>query len=176
MISKINMLHGGVLDVLVSNHGINNYYGNMFETPEKEYDDLFNVNTKSSFFLVVECLNMLKKSKKNGGLANVALNSSITARKPDHKYGVYASSKAALETLAIAMSQQLLREGIRVNAFAPGLIETAMTDPLRAAKPVPAAVIGRPDQIASVVATLCSADGSFMNGEVVHANGGFGRL
>lgn len=119
-------MHDGRLDVLIQNQGVMNHWGNLFDISEENFMNTFEVNVMSMFYTVKECLPMLKKSRQLGGLANVAINSSLAAKKPHKNYGVYCSSKAALDNLMMGMSQALLRDGIRVNSFAPGIVETKM--------------------------------------------------
>ena len=72
------------------------------------------------------------------------------------------------------LATELRLDGIRVNSLAPGVIRTNFADKLL--DKAPEGSVGVPDQIGSVAACICSRDGSFMNGEITHANGGFHAL
>ncbi len=74
------------------------------------------------------------------------------------------------------MKDELRSDGIRVNGVSPGLIKTDFSGPLWNNPSVPADSIGMPEQIASVVATVCSVDGSFMNGDTYQVHGGYAKL
>ena len=119
---------------------------------------------------------MLKKSKTLGGASNICVVSSMTGRTPNFPIGVYGMTKASLDNMVVFLSKELLREGIRVNGIAPGLIKTDFADPLIQSNPPPES-IGQPENIGSVVALICSPeDGAFMNGEIYHVNGGFAKM
>jgi NAD(P)-dependent dehydrogenase (short-subunit alcohol dehydrogenase family) len=136
---------------------------------------MFDINVKSTFFLIKECYQMLRKSKKMGGAANVIINSSLSARHGSPIMGVYAITKGVLENLTIGLSKEFLRDGIRVNAVSPGTIKTDIIDDI--VDSMPKIMIGEPEDIASVVALICAKhDGHFMNGEIFHVNGGWGRM
>ena len=97
-------MHNGRLDVLIQNQGVMNHWGNLFDISEDNFMQTFDVNVKSMFYTVKDVLPMLKKSRKEGGLANIAINSSLAAKKPHKNYGVYCSSKAALDNLMMGIS------------------------------------------------------------------------
>ena len=78
--------------------------------------------------------------------------------------------------MIIWMKDELRSDGIRVNGIAPGLIKTEFSGPLWNNDSVPKESIGMPDEIGSVVATVCSADGSFVNGSTYQVHGGFPKL
>jgi NAD(P)-dependent dehydrogenase (short-subunit alcohol dehydrogenase family) len=105
--------------------------------------------------------------KEAGKGANICITSSVTGKNPQWTFGVYSSTKAALDNMVNWMATELMSDGIRVTGIAPGLIKTELSAPLwKGAIPAPEESKGMPDQIGSVVATICSKDGSFMNGEV----------
>ena len=121
---------------------------------------------------------MLKKSAAEGGAANVMVVSSLTGKYPQHMIGVYAMTKAALDNMVIFLGRELMNENIRVNGIAPGLIKTEFSGPLwQSGSKVNPKALGMPDQIASIVATICSkGDGAFANSEVYQIHGGFSKL
>ena len=168
MLEKI----GERLDVLVPNAACSTHFGNQLEISEKAYDKLWDLNVKSTFFLIKESLPKLKRSKA----ANVLVVSSVTGKNPNFTIGVYAMTKAALDNMVKGLSEELMSESIRVNGIAPGLIRTDFSGPLWNSD-VPKKSIGEAHQIGSVAACICSAhDGGFMNGEVYQVNGGFAKI
>ena len=74
------------------------------------------------------------------------------------------------------LKDELRADGIRVNGLAPGLINTDFAGPLVANPAVPRDAIGLPEQIGAVAATICSKDGSFMNGDSYKVHGGYPKL
>ena len=82
------------------------------------------MNVKSVFFLIKECLHLLKKSQ---GGANILVTSSSEGKYPNSVVGVYAMSKAAVDNMVRWLAQELLEYGIRVNALGPSLTRTPMT-------------------------------------------------
>jgi dehydrogenase/reductase SDR family member 4 len=99
--------------------------------------------------------------------ANICIVSSVTGKNPNWTIGVYGSTKAALDNMVIWMATELMADGIRVTGIAPGLIKTDFSAPLwKNESPAPEEAKGMPEEIGSVVATICCKDGSFMNGEV----------
>ena len=176
LLLKIKEQHGGRLDVLVPNAACSTHFGSQLEITEKAYDKLWDLNVKSTFFLIKESYEMLMKSKELGGAANVLVVSSVTGKNPSPSIGVYSMTKAALDNMVIMLSKELLPDGIRVNGIAPGLIKTEFAAPIWNSD-VEKASIGLPENIGSVVACICSSsDGAFMNGEVYQVNGGFAKL
>ena len=86
-------------------------------------------------------------------------------------------TKACLDNMVKGLAQELRSDSIRVNGIAPGLIKTKMSAGIWKQKGIEPEKIGKPDQIASVVACICSdKDGGFMNGEIYQVNGGYPKL
>ena len=109
MVAKIAAQHGGRLDVLVPNAAVSTHFGAQLEISEKAYDKLWDINVKSTFFLIKECLPMLKKSAAEGGAANVMVVSSLTGKYPQPMIGVYAMTKAALDNMVTFMGKELMK-------------------------------------------------------------------
>ena len=104
---------------------------------------------------------------KAGKEANVLVISSVSGKNPHHTLGVYGMTKASLDNMVVWMSQELMGDDIRVNGIAPGLIMTEFSGVLwKENEGVHPKSKGRSEDIASVAATICSKDGSFMNGEM----------
>ncbi|KLJ00846.1 3-ketoacyl-ACP reductase [Luteimonas sp. FCS-9] len=162
---------GGV-DVVVSNAGIMRL-APLRDLADDDFDRMLAVNVKGSFNVLREAARRVR----DGGRI-VALSSSITQlRSPT--YAAYAASKAAQELFANILAKELAGRMISVNAVAPGLVDTTLfTDGKTPeqiagfAQRTPHGRLARPEDIADVVSALCGADGGWINGQTVFANGG----
>jgi len=125
--------------------------------------------------MIKESLSLLKKARKG---ANVLMTSSMSAVDPFYTIGVYGITKAGINNMVKSLSVELMEDSIRVNAIAPGLVDTEMAAPFIKDNPkINDKNCAKPDQIAAVIATICSPnDGAFMNGEVYTVHGGCPRL
>lgn len=162
----------GPVDVLVNNAGILKMTP-IAETDEAEFDRLLSVNIKACFNTMQEAARRLS----DGGRI-INLSSSVVGLLLPN-YGVYAASKAAVETMAKVLSKELRGRNICVNSVAPGPTQTelfmegkseAFVEQL--SKMAPLERLGQPEDIASVVAFLAGPDGAWVNGQVLRANGG----
>jgi 3-oxoacyl-[acyl-carrier protein] reductase len=162
---------GGV-DVVISNAGIMRL-APFSAMSDADFNRMLDVNQKGSFLVLREAA----KRVRDGGRI-IALSSSITQlRSPT--YGPYAATKCAQEMFANVLAKELEGRQISVNAMAPGLVNTTLfTDgktPQQIAgfaQRTPHKRLGEPSDIANVISTMCSADGGWINGQVVFANGG----
>jgi NAD(P)-dependent dehydrogenase (short-subunit alcohol dehydrogenase family) len=128
------------------------------------------------FIFNIPCIYELLK--KAGPGSNILINTSVLGKHPSRVAGVYAMTKAALDNMVIWLAKELMDDGIRVNGIAPGLIKTEMSGPFwkNRVHKLPKNSAADPSEIAAVAATICSADGSFMNGETYQVNGGYPKL
>lgn len=162
----------GGIDVVVSNAGIMRL-APMRDMTDADFERMLDVNQKGSFFVLREGARRVR----DGGRI-IALSSSITQlRSPT--YGAYAATKGAQDLFASVLAKELEGRRISVNAVAPGLVNTTLfTDgktPQQIAgfvQRTPHKRLGEPADIADVIGTLCSADGAWINGQTVYANGG----
>ena len=164
----------GRIDILVNNAGL----GALAETPDMEeelWDKVFAINTKAIYLFCKYAIPVMRA--QGGAIVNVA---SISGMFGDYGMGVYNASKGAVINYTRSLALDCARDGIRVNALCPGLIETAMTS-LTVARPedreawlgpIPLGRVGQPAEMANVIAFLASDEASFMTGSIVTADGG----
>lgn len=171
MVGAVETAFGGV-DVLVNNAGIMTL-SSLGESTDALFDRQVAVNLKGTFNTLREAA---KRLRDGGRIVN--FSTSVVGLKLEN-YGVYAATKAAVETLTAILSKELRGRSITVNAVAPGptatgLFLTGKSDELIAhmAKLNPLERLGTPEDIASAVAFLVGPDGSWINGQVLRANGG----
>jgi len=162
---------GGV-DVLVNNAGIMKL-AKIADSDDALFDQQIAVNLKGSFNALREAA---KRLREGGRIVN--FSTSVVGTKLE-TYGVYTATKAAIETMTAILSKELRGRSITVNAVAPGptatdlfLIGKSPELIERFAKMNPLERLGTPTDIASVVAFLVDPDGSWINGQVLRANGG----
>lgn len=162
----------GGIDVVVSNAGVMRL-ASFRDMSDADFAHMMDVNVKGSFHVLREAARRVR----DGGRI-FALSSSITQlRTPT--YGPYAASKAAQELYANVLAKELEGRLISVNALAPGVVNTTLftdgkTPQMIAgfAQRTPHKRLGEPEDIAGVIATLCSGEGGWVNGQTVFANGG----
>ncbi|WP_287367527.1 SDR family oxidoreductase, partial [Mesorhizobium sp.] len=162
---------GGV-DVVVSNAGIMRL-APFRDMTDANFSRMVDVNQKGSFYVLREAARRVR----DGGRI-IALSSSITQlRSPT--YGAYAATKAAQELFANVLAKELEGRMISVNAMAPGLVNTTLFTDGKTPEQIadfaartPHKRLGAPSDIADAIATLCSGDGAWINGQTVFANGG----
>lgn len=162
----------GGIDVLVNNAGIMKL-APLADTDDALFEQTIAVNLKGVFNTLREAARRLRDG---GRIINVS--SSVVGLRPE-TYGVYAASKAAVETLGQILAKELRGRNITVNAIAPGPTATKLFldgKPAelveRLAKAAPLERLGTPEDIAGVVAFLAGPDGAWVNGQVLRANGG----
>lgn len=179
--SKVaDVLHatGGELSVLVNNAGIGG--GDcVSRTTDESLRNFFEINVVSLFRLSRLAVTKMRK-RSSGAIVNVA---SIFAEVGATHSSAYSSSKGAVVSLTRQMATDYGPSGIRVNAVAPGLIETPLTkERIRTehwrhqifVEQSPLRRVGQPDEIARAIVFLASEDASFINGEVLRVDGGWG--
>jgi 3-oxoacyl-[acyl-carrier protein] reductase len=164
----------GRIDVAVANAG-QSIDGLILRFKAADLDRLLDVNLKSAFYL---CAAVAKPMMKQRGGA-IVLVSSIVGLAGNAGQSAYAATKAGLLGLAKSLAKELGSRGIRVNAVAPGLIETAMTAEMPAAarehylSSIALGRAGTPEDVASVVTFLASDSARYVSGQTVVVDGGY---
>ena len=170
--AEVRNLVGGKLDILVSNAGISS--ATTIETLSvKEFDSLFAVNVRAPYFLVQQLLPIMSEGD------TIVFVSSLGARAAVGTLAAYASTKGAINTLVKYLASALGPRGIRVNAVAPGVIDTDMSNftKTEAGRATVMGMqsfkrVGQPDDVASVIEFLVSNASRWITGEVIAVDGG----
>jgi 3-oxoacyl-[acyl-carrier protein] reductase len=169
---KVREIVGERLDVLVANAGISKA-ASIEDTTVEDFDNLFAVNVRAPYFLVQQLLPVL------GDGSSVVLLSSLAAHSAVGALSAYAATKGAVDTLVKHFASALGERGIRVNAVAPGVVATDMSNFTKtdAGRDVTLGMqalkrIAQPDDIAGAVAFLASDNARWVTGDTLHVDGG----
>ncbi|MFW5688889.1 MAG: 3-oxoacyl-[acyl-carrier-protein] reductase [Spirochaetota bacterium] len=165
----------GGLDVLVNNAGIprDNL---LFRMSAKEWNDVINVNLTSAFYTSKLVVRQMAK-QRSGSVINVA---SIVGIIGNAGQVNYSASKAGMIGLTKSMAREVAARNVRINAVAPGFINTKMTEALNEEQQnalkvqIPMGRIGDPEEVAKVIVFLASDLASYLTGQVLHVTGGLG--
>lgn len=163
----------GGLDVLVNNAGINRD-ALLIRMKESNWDDVIATDLKSDFLTTKAAAAMMMRKRK-GSIINI---SSVVGIMGNIGQANYAAAKAGVIGLTKACAKEMAARNIRVNAVAPGFIETAMTDGIPEKiregmiASIPMGRMGQPEDIASAVCFLASDDASYITGQVLVVDGG----
>ena len=169
---QVRAIVGDRLDVLIANAGVSKS-ATIEDMTVEDFDSLFAVNVRAPFFLVQQLLPVLCKG------SNIILTSSLAARASVGTLSAYAATKGAVDTLVKHMAVELGSRGIRVNAVAPGVVETDMSSfaKTEAGRDYTLSIqalkrLAQPDDIAPVVTFLASDDARWITGDILHVDGG----
>ena len=163
----------GLPVVVVNNAGVTRD-NLLLRMKAEEWDAVVNTNLNSMYRVCKACLKGMTKARF-GRIINI---SSVVGSSGNAGQTNYAATKAGIEGFTRSLAKEIGSRGITVNAVAPGFIETDMTDALPEEQKlallgqVPLGRLGRPEEIANVVAFLASDQGGYITGETLHVNGG----
>ena len=157
----------GPIDVLVNNAGLSTAKP-FLELTVDDFDLTFAVDVRASFLLAQE---VARRMENGGSIVNIT---SVHEHIPRPDFSVYAAAKAALGMLSRSLALELAEYGIRVNSVAPGVIATPRNeaDAERLDPEVPLGRPGKPEEVAALVAWLCSEEASYVTGSSYVMDGG----
>ena len=160
----------GRIDILVNNAGITRD-GLIMQLSDDNFNDVIGTNLRGSFNMI-RAVSRTMLRQKSGRICNISSVSGLTGNAGQTNY---SASKAGVIGLTKSAALELASRGITVNAVAPGFVETAMTKDL-ADSPllsrIPLGHAAQPEEIANMVAFLCSPAAAYITGEVIRVDGG----
>lgn len=163
----------GTIDILINNAGITRD-NLMLRMSEEDWDLVLNINLKGTFLFTKACSKIMAKNR-SGCIINIA---SIIGVIGNAGQANYAASKAGVIGLTKTAAKEFAKRNVRVNAIAPGFIQTAMTDKLSddvkdaMLKEIPLARLGDAKDIANTAVFLASESSSYITGQVIRVDGG----
>ncbi len=160
----------GRLDVLVNNAGLSTAKP-FLELTVDDFDVTFEVDVRGSFLAAQAAARHMRDRGGGGSIVNIT---SVHEHIPRPDFSVYAAAKAALGMLSRGLALELARDGIRVNSVAPGVIATPRNeaDAEKLDPQVPLGRPGKPEEVAALVAWLCSEEAAYVTGSSYVIDGG----
>jgi 3-oxoacyl-[acyl-carrier protein] reductase len=172
MVKKVIAEFGGI-DILVNNAGIN-WDGVIWKMTEEQWDSVLNTNLKGCFNYI-RAVSPVFRDQQSGKIINIT---SINGLRGKFGQANYSASKAGIIGLTKSVARELGKYSVNVNAVAPGLIETDMMKNaeesvrMAALEDIVLKRIGQPDDVANMVAFLCTDLARHITGEVIKVDGG----
>jgi len=180
-----DILHERLIDILINNAGIA-HIGNIENTTEADLDRLYQVNVKGVYNAMAATIPTMK-ARKSGVIINMA---SVASSVGIADRFAYSMTKGAVLTMTYSVARDYINDGIRCNCIAPGRVHTPFVDNFldknypdnrdemfdKLSKSQPIGRMGQADEIAGLVAYLCSDEASFITGSNFPIDGGFVTL
>ena len=170
--AQVRTIVGDRLDILVANAGISRP-ATIADTTIQNFDELFAVNVRAPFFLVQQLLPLFKQG------SSIIVTSSLAAHAAVDALSAYSMTKGALDTMIKHFAYELGPRGIRVNAVAPGIIATDMSEFAKTEQGQQYAInmqalkrVGQASDIGGIYAFLASDEARWITGDTVRADGG----
>jgi 3-oxoacyl-[acyl-carrier protein] reductase len=164
---------GGVLNSIVNNAGITK--DNLaIRMNMEEWTNVIDINLTSTFLMSKYSIKKMLKNK-SGKIINIT---SVVGHTGNVGQANYTASKAGIVAMSKSLALEYAKKNINVNCISPGFISTAMTDQIdekfkeAIIAKIPANRLGKPEDVANVVAFLSSKESDYINGETIHVNGG----
>jgi len=176
LVDRAEQVMGG-LDILVNNAGLTRD-GLSMRMSDADWEIVIRVNLEAAFRLSRAALRSMMR-QRFGRIIGITSVVGVTGNAGQANY---AASKAGLIGMSKAMAQEVAKRGVTVNCVAPGFIESAMTDVLNDKQrqaimaAVPAARLGRGEEIAAAVVYLASDEAAYVTGQTLHVNGGMAMI
>lgn len=164
------------IDILVNNAGISPYYKKSEHVTLEEWDTVVDVNMRGTYFCSVEVARRQFEAGIPGAIVNVT---SVTGVIPFARQGVYAATKAAIHQFTKVMALEWADKRVRVNAVAPGWVETDLVGDLFASRhgeglrsDIPLGRLAKPEDVAGAAVWLASDAADYVTGSIVVVDGG----
>ncbi len=164
---------------LVNNAGLTAHIGDLADTPVDVIRNVIDVNLVGVVLCAREAIRAMSTRRGGRGGAIVNISSAAATLGAPHEYVHYAAAKAGVEALTVGLAKEVADDGIRVNAVAPGIVNTdihaAAGAPDRAERVVsriPMGRLGEPEEIAPAIVWLLSAEAAYTSGAVIRVAGG----
>src|SRR5690349_9865141 len=166
----------GKIDILVNNAATNIAQEPVLQVDEVKFDKMVEINLKSAFRLI-QAVAPGMCERASGSIVNIA---SISGIRPQHHGMLYSMTKAALIMMTQSYAMELGPRGVRVNAIAPGMIQTVLSEYYwkdearreRIMEDQPVKHLGQPEEIAEMAVLLASDRGSYITGQTMIVDGG----
>jgi NAD(P)-dependent dehydrogenase (short-subunit alcohol dehydrogenase family) len=179
----------GKIDILINNAGVS-MTKNMMDLTETDWDSVFNVNVKGTFFMLQTVVKKMVQTGNSGCIINLA---SIAGQKGRPLFLAYSASKAAVISITKSTALEMAKYNIRVNAVAPGTVDTPMWQDIAGemsritgsdvseiektwVEKIPLKRLAKPRDIASLILYLCSDKASYITGQIINICGGLSVL